>query len=114
MSHNLTDTVRHLRSTEKTANHSQTLYDALATAVRAAPLRPVTVDDFHAVKQADWKNVTEAHVALTEKLSSDNAHVALASAVRLAGIDDLVERRTKIASAVKVVRALTLLERGST
>lgn len=87
---------------------------ALAAAVRAAPLRPVTGDDFHAVKQADWSALEAERARLCEKMASADTYAAIGAAIRVAGVDDLISRRDKVASAVQVLRALTILQRGST
>jgi len=87
---------------------------ALAIAVRAAPLRPVTTDDFHAVKQADWSALEAERALLCEKMASADSYGAIGAAIRVAGVDDLASRRHKVASVVQVLRALTILQRGST
>lgn len=117
MANSLTETVDRLRtaSITKVASHGDPTLRALAATVRAAPLRPVSAGDFHAVKQADWTQVAEERSALVEKVSTSKTPLAaIAAAVRIAGIDDLTERRDKIASAGVVARALTILQRGST
>lgn len=118
MANSLTDVVDKLRKsnngTAKTASRGGDALRALAATVRAAPLRPVTVGDFHSVKQADWDKLSSERTGLVEKLSSAPGTKGVAAAVRIAGIDDMAERRDKIAAHRLVSRALTLLHRGST
>lgn len=114
----LTDTVARLRNSDvvtKTASRNGAALRGLSAAVLAAPLRPVTAEDFHAVKQADWSLLEEERKSHVEKLASSTSPMrAAAAAVRLAGIDDLCERREKVAAATTILRTLTLLQRGST
>lgn len=116
MAGSLSDAVDKLRGGRpvKTASYEGAWFRALAASVRAAPLRPVNADDFHSVKQADWSALAQERSALVTKLSSSDAVKAVGAAVRIAGIDDLSERRDKIAAHGLVTRALTLLHRGST
>lgn len=120
MSRSLTEAVDRLRAegrppTAKTGSYGGSVLRALAASVRAAPLRPVTASDFHAVKQADWAKVADERAELGAKLAAaKTARDVTTAAVRLAGIDELAARRDKIASAVVVTRALTILQRGST
>lgn len=118
MASSLIDVVDKLRKSDnrvvKTASRGGSALRALAATVRAAPLRPITAGDFHAVKQADWTALDSERRGLIEKLSSAQGIKGIAAAVRIAGIDDMAERRDKIAAHTLVSRALTLLHRGST
>ena len=117
MASSLSDAVDRLKGphAQKLASYEGTALRALAASVRAAPLRPITAGDFHAVKQADWTKVAEERVYFAAKVAASPTPLAAASAaVMLAGLDDLSERRDKIAAHGLVARALTLLHRGST
>lgn len=97
----------------KTSSYEGNVLRALAASVRAAPLRPVTCADFHAVKQADWVSLKEEQTRLTAALPQYNPLKVASVAVRLAGIKDLSERQEKISAHKCVSRALTILRRGS-
>lgn len=116
MASSLSDAVNRLKGprAEKLASYEGTSLRALAASVRAAPLRPINADDFHAVKLADWDALSQERFKLVEKLSASDPIKSIGCAVRVAGIDDLFERRDKIAAHGLVTRALTLLYRGST
>lgn len=116
MASSLSDAVDRLKGprAQKSASYEGAALRALAASVRAAPLRPVNADDFHAVKLADWDALSRERSELVEKISASDPVKSIGRAVRVAGIDDLSERRDKIAAHGLVARALTLLHRGST
>lgn len=87
------------------------LLHSFANVLRAVGNRPVTLDDFHAVKSASVPELTARRAELVTKLASHTEPLhQLADAVRIAGIDDDLERRTKIAKAIVARRALSLLQ----
>ncbi len=89
------------------------LLRAFASTVRAIGDAPITLHDFHAVKSASVETLLNKRAQLVEQLSSHtNPLRQIADAVRVAGIDDTLERRQKIAKAILAKRALTILSRG--
>lgn len=89
------------------------LLRAFASTVRAMGESPVTLGDFHAVKSANVQELLTKRAALVDGLDRHtNPLRQMADVVRVAGIDDIIERRQKVAQAVVAKRALTILSRG--
>lgn len=89
------------------------LLRAFASTVRAIGEAPVTLADFHAVKSANVQELRTKRASLVDGLERHTNPIRqMADAVRVAGIDDIISHRQKIAKAITAQRALTILNRG--